>query len=421
MPKSLYFARQPILDINGHTYAYELLYRSSLEHEFSPITDDREATAQVLANSLNFIGLKNILGKALAFINIDASLLMDDMIFSIPKEKFVLEILETVIITQEVLARVIELKELGYSFALDDADCSKEYIINFQPLFKYIDVLKLDITLVNEETLPKFLSLFKRFDLKILAEKVETQEEFDRYKAFGCDLFQGFFFARPDIIENKRLDPEYLLILNLIQQLQHENSIDDVCHTFEQNVALTLQLLRFINSAAFSFSSSIKSIRQAIVLLGPNQLKSWVLLISYANPSRDSKGLKNPLLHLAQTRSNMMQTLTKAFYKESCNKSLLDKAAFIGLLSLIESLLQTPMQVILEELNVDEEISQTLVSHKGDFGTIFKLVCAVELFDTESVDRYIEQLPISHEEFSTAIEHAYEITEQFISNMNTGS
>ena len=145
MSKSLYFARQPILDIEGRTYAYELLYRSSLEHGFSPILDDREATAQVLVNSLNLVGLKNILGNALAFINIDAKLLMDDMIFSIPKDKFVLEILETVIITEEVLARVIELRELGYSFALDDADCSKEFLINFQPLFKYIDVLKLDI------------------------------------------------------------------------------------------------------------------------------------------------------------------------------------------------------------------------------------------------------------------------------------
>ncbi len=418
MSKSLYFARQPILDINGHTYAYELLYRSSLEQGFSPITDDREATAQVLVNSLNLIGLKNILGKALAFINIDATLLMDDMIFSIPKEKFVLEILETVIITEEVLARVKELKELGYSFALDDADCSREFIINFQPVFKYIDVLKLDITLVDEEKLPRFLTLFKQFNLKILAEKVETQEQFDRYKAFGCDLFQGFFFARPDIIENKRLDPEHVIILNLIQQLQQEDCINDVCHIFEQNVALTLQLLRFINSAAFSFRSSIKSIRQAIVLLGPNQLKSWVLLISYANPSIGAKGLQNPLLHLAQTRSNMMQTLTKAVYKNRCTSAFLDKAAFIGLLSLVEALFQTPIQDILEELNVDEDISQTLILHKGDFGTIFKLVCAVELFDTESVDNYLNELPITHEEFSTAVEHAYEITEQFLSSLD---
>jgi len=418
MSKSLYFARQPILDISGKTYAYELLYRSSLEQGFSPIEDDRSATAQVLVNSLNLIGLKNILGNALAFINIDEQFLMDEMVFSVPKDVFVLEILETVIINEAVIERIKELKSRGYHFALDDADCSKEYILNFQPIFEYIDILKLDITLVDEKRLPQFLALFKKFDLKILAEKVETQEEFDKYKTFGCDLFQGFFFARPDIIENKRLDPEHILIIDLIQKLQKENNVDDICHSFEQNVALTLQLLRFINSAAFSFKSSIKSIRQAIVLLGPNQLKSWLLLISYANPSTGPKGLENPLLHLAQTRSNMMQTLTKAMYKEKCNNTYLDKAAFIGLLSLVEALFQTPMKTILLELNVDEEIMQTLILHTGEFGTIFQLVIAVELFDIQSIDKLLSTLPLAREEFARAVEEAYEITEQFTLNIS---
>jgi len=345
--------------------------------------------------------------------------LMDDMVLSIPKEKFVLEILETVVISEKIINRVSELREMGYRFALDDIDCSKEYIKNFQPIFKYIDILKLDITLMDESTLPRYLALFKQFELKVLAEKVETQEEFDKYKALGCDLFQGFFFARPDIIENKRLDPEQILILNLISLLQNEEDIDTVCTSFEQNVALTLQLLRFINSAAFSFRASIKSIRQAVMLLGPNQLKSWLLLISYANPAKGSSGLENPLLHLAQTRSNMMQTITQAFYKEKCNGVLLDKAAFIGLLSLVEVLFQTPIENILQELNVDEEITQTLVNHVGNFGSIIQLIYAVELFDTDSVDKHLSELSLSHHDFSKAVEDAYEITEEFALNMRS--
>jgi len=421
MSRSLFFARQPILDINGRTYAYELLYRNSPKQGFEPIEDDRSATAQVLVNTLNFVELESIIGKAYAFINIDETILLDDMIFSVPKEQFVLELLETIIVTDEVIQRVKSLKEMGYRFALDDIDCSKEYITNFQPLFKYVDILKLDITLVDEEMLPRYLSLFKQFNLKVLAEKVETQEQFDKYKGFGCDLFQGFFFARPDIIENKRLDPEQVLILNLINKLQNENDIDDICQSFEQNVALTLQLLRFINSAAFSFRSSIKSIRQAVMLLGPSQLKSWLLLISYANPSTGAKGMENPLLHLAQTRSNMMQTITQAIYKEKCNGVLLDKAAFIGLLSLVEALFQTPVEDILNELNVDDEIMHTLVDHKGDFGTIHQLICALELFDTNSVDKYLLELSLSHEDFSKAVEDAYEITEDFAIKMSTPS
>jgi len=417
MSRSLYFARQPILDVKGQTYAYELLYRSSLQQGFAPIEDDRAATAQVLVNSLNLIGLESILGNSFAFINIDESLLMDEMVFSIPKDKFVLEILETVVITEAIIERIIELKEYGYRFALDDVDCSKEYIVNFQPIFKYIDILKLDITIVNEKMLPRYLTLFKQFNLKILAEKVETQEQFDKYKALGCDLFQGFFFARPDIIENKRLDPEQVLIFNLIKKLQFEDTIDEVCHSFEQNVALTLQLLRFINSATFSFRASIKSIRQAIMLLGPNQLKSWLLLISYANSGDGIAGLANPLLHLAQTRSNMMQTIAQSVYKEKCTGSLLDRAAFIGLLSLVEPLFQSPMQTILQELNVDNSIMRTLIDHEGEFGTIYQLVCAIELFDTDRVDDLLSVLPIDREEFSKAVEEAYKVTEQFCSSL----
>jgi len=417
MSRSLFFARQPILDVHGQTYAYELLYRSSSKQGFAPIEDDRCATAQVLVNTLNFVDLKSIIGSAFAFVNIDESILLDEMVLSIPKEQFVLEILETVVITPEVIERVKELKELGYRFALDDIDCSKEYITNFQPLFKYVDILKLDITLMDEEILPRYLNLFKQFELKVLAEKVETQEEFDKYKALGCDLFQGFFFARPDIIENKRLDPEQILILNLIQKLQNGEDTDVVCRTFEQNVALTLQLLRFINSAAFSFRTSIKTIRQAVMLLGPQQLKSWLLLISYANPPSGPKGFTNPLLHLAQTRSNMMQTLIQTHYKGKANGVLLDKAAFIGLLSLVEALFNTPIKDILHELNVDDEIADTLINYTGKFGQIFELILAVERFDTDKVDELLPQLDLSHQEFSKAVEDAYEITEDFINSL----
>jgi len=417
MSKSLYFARQPILDAEGYIYAYELLYRSSFEQEFHPIDDDRAATAQVLVNSLNLMGLNNILGDAFAFININEELLMDEMVYSIPKERFVLEILETVTINDTLIKRIKELKEKGYRFALDDADCSKEYILNFQPIFEYIDILKLDIGLLEESRLPQFLALFKRFDLKVLAEKVETQEEFDKYRSLGCDYFQGFFFASPDIIENKRLDPEQLFILDMIRQVQTDYDIDDISRRFEQNVALTLQLLRFINSAAFSFKSSIKSIRQALMLLGPNQLNSWLLLISYAKPVAGAKGLHNPLLKLAQTRANMMQTLSKAIYKEQCDSVFLEKAAFIGLLSLVEALFQSPIQSILNELNVDDEIVQVLILHKGDLGTIYQLVCAVELFDSESVDKLLEIINLEKENFSRAIQEAYTITEKFSLNL----
>jgi len=417
MSENFYFARQPILDANGNIFAYELLYRNSKEQNSAHIEDDKLATAQILVNTLNLVKLKDILGDALAFVNIDQSLLHDEMLLSIPKEKFVLEILETVIVDDATIQRVKQLKELGYRFALDDADCSKEYVLNFQPIFQYIDFLKLDICTLNEEKLPQFLALFEKFDMKALAEKVETQEQFDKYKKMGCHLFQGFFFAKPDIIENQRLDPEQLLILSIIRQLKDNYNLEEILHMFEQNVALTLQLLRFINSAAFSFRSSIKSIRQAITLLGPNQLRSWLLLISYANPMNGNKTTANPLFHLAQTRANMMQTLCKVTHPKDCDKNTSELAAFIGLLSLVETLFQTPIDVILHELNVDQEIIDILILQKGELGLIYQLVCAVELFETEKIEKLIGTLQLSYKDFSNAVHEAYEITEKFTSSL----
>jgi len=417
MLTNFYFARQPILDINGNIFAYELLYRNSKEQNIAQIKDDKLATAQVLVTALNLMKLKDILGDALAFVNIDQSLLHDEMLLSIPKEKFILEILETIVVDEETVNRVKELKALGYRFALDDADCSKEYVLNFQPIFQYIDFLKLDISALKEEKLPQFLALFEKFEMKVLAEKVETQEEFDKYKKIGCHLFQGFFFAKPDIIENRRLDPEQLLILNIIRRLKDDYNLEKILHMFEQNVALTLQLLRFINSAAFSFRSSIKSIRQAITLLGPNQLRSWLLLISYANPLNGQNGITNPLFHLAQTRANMMQTLNKAAFPNHCDTNTSELASFIGLLSLVETLFQIPMDIILGELNVDQEIIDILILQKGDLGNIYQLVCAVELFETEKIEKLLKILNLSYKDFSSAVHEAYEITERFTSGL----
>jgi len=411
MSKSIYFARQPILDIKSKTYGYELLYRSPTNKTDASFVDNHAATAQVLVNTLNFTNLEHIVGDTLAFINIDETMLMDEVILSIPKEKFVLELLETIVITETVIERIKFLKQRGYRFALDDADCTKEYFINFQQIFQYVDILKLDIQLLQKQQVEKFLPLFKKFNLTLLAEKVETQEQFDTYKGLGCDLFQGFFFAKPDIIENKELDPRQLNILKLIRMLQDSAPINDICQAFEQNAALTIQLLRFINSASFSFKSSIKSIRQAVMLLGPSQLKSWLLLTSYAT-SKSPKGIENPLLHLAQTRSNMMQVLCKSVCKEPTKENL-ERASFIGLLSLIEALLNVPMEEVLNELNVDEQIIAVLIKKEGTMGEIFKLVCAVEQFDTNIIETILNTLSLTGTQLSDAIQTSYEITENF--------
>ena len=205
MSESIYFARQPILDVDGHIYAYELLYRDSLNQAFLPIQNDRNATAQVLVNALNIVALKDFLGGALAFVNIDRNLLLDEMIFSIPKEHFVLEILETVIVDNQVVQRVRELKDKGYRFALDDADCTKEYILNFQSIFEYIDVLKLDITTLDKKLLPSFLEILKNLTLKFWLKKLKRKKSLMNIKNMEQTIFKVTFLLNQILLKIKDL------------------------------------------------------------------------------------------------------------------------------------------------------------------------------------------------------------------------
>ena len=177
MSNNIYIARQPIVDQEQNIQAYELLFRSVQEDGsvLSIFDDNLLATTRVLVNTLNHIGINNIVGTGKAFVNIDEEMLMDSMILTIPKERFIIELLETIDITDELIQRIIELKNLGYRFALDDAHCDPDFIRNFLPVFPHIDVLKLDIQMIDIEILKKRIKEFTSYDFKLLAEKVETE------------------------------------------------------------------------------------------------------------------------------------------------------------------------------------------------------------------------------------------------------
>ena len=236
MNTDIYIARQPIVTLDKKIYGYELLFRS-IENgglDSAKFGDGTVASTRVAVNTLNHMGLHKIVGEELAFINIDSDLILTDAVLSIPKDRFVLELLETIIITDEILERIKELKKLGFKFALDDARCDPKFIDNFKPIFPYLYILKLDATLINKDTLECHVEDIKGYDFKLLAEKVETQEEYDYFKNLGCVYFQGYFFARPNLIKQKALDPIYSEIFKLINLLDNESAIEDISDAFEK-------------------------------------------------------------------------------------------------------------------------------------------------------------------------------------------
>lgn len=403
MPQNIYIARQPIVDIEHNIQAYELLFRSVQENgSILPIFEDNLlATTRVLVNTLNHIGINNLVAEYKAFINVDEEMLLDDMITTIPKERFVIELLENIIITEPLLNRIIELKELGYSFALDDAHCKEDFIENFRPIFPYIDILKLDIQLMDINELKLKISEFKKYRFKLLAEKVETQEEFEEYKALGCKLFQGYYFAKPKIIIQEAMDPHYKNIFNLIKLLDKDLELDELSLEFERQADITLQLLRFMNSGQLHLKADIKSIKHAITLLGKLPLKQWLLLIAYSKSDhQNSAKVKSPLLEMASTRSKLMYEMMDAMHHK---KKRNHEAAFVGLLSLMNCIVHAPIESILEELHVDKEIHDAIVEHKGELGSILELIVAVENFQLENANEILQKLKISPESFKNAL------------------
>ena len=403
MEQTIYIARQPIVDHNQQSFGYELLFRSVQEDGsiLSIFDDNLLATSRVLVNTLNHIGIKNLVGDQKAFINIDVKMLMDSMITTVPKERFVLELLETIIVDDKVIERIKELKKMGYTLALDDAHCAKEFIENFQPIFPYIDILKLDVSLIDTNVLKERISELKKYNFKLLAEKVETQEEFETYKELGCVLFQGYFFAKPKIITQKAMDPHYKNIFNLIKQLDRDIEMDELSQEFERQLDITWQLLRFMNSGQMHLKTEVRSIKHAITLLGKAPLKQWLLLIIYSKSDHANTGMLNsPIMELASSRSKLMYELMNTLHQD---KKRNHEAAFVGLLSLMNSIVHLPIEVILDELHIAKETRSAIVEHKGEMGSLLALALAVEEFHLEDANDIVHTLKISEESFKNAL------------------
>ncbi|HFU74116.1 MAG TPA: EAL domain-containing protein [Helicobacteraceae bacterium] len=397
---NFYFARQPILNRENGIVAYELLFR---KNTINSLTDyPTNATSQVLVTALNRMGLQDIIGDATkAYINISDETLFDENITTIPTKSFVLEILEDISITPRVVDRVAYLNQKGYTIALDDIICSDAVIQKIKPLLPYVSIIKLE-TPQDHKQLEKYIPLLKKLKLQILAEKVETQEQYTYYKDLGCDLFQGYFFARPTMISGAKIDPKLVNIFRVISEVSSQNNVKDAAYLFETDAALTFQLLRYINSANFSFRSTIKTITQALQLLGPSNLIQWLTLMTYVIESGD--GVDSPLLKLANERATIMSSLS-GLLKEDVSK---DTAAFIGLLSLVDALCKKPMPELLKHLHIDTTLQHVLLKKEGSLGALLELVLAVEQQEHKMIDTLLVQLNIPFHDFAYQLSHSYQ-------------
>lgn len=362
----VYVARQPIFNRNKAVFAYELLYRSGFDNRY-PDLDADQATASTIVNSFISMGFDTITRGKKAFINFTKQHLDEETAFLIPSSSLGIEIIEDVEPDECTIDACINLKKHGYLLLLDDFSLKAKTL----PLLKYVDIVKIDIGM-EENELNDLLNYLKRYRTKILAEKVETLQEYERARKKGFHYFQGYFFCRPVVMEGKDISDSKLHNLQLLQELYRpEVDFDRLEALISQDLSLSYKLMRFINSAAFPLRDRIRSIRQAIVLLGQTEMIKWASLIMLRSLSYDKP---DELLITAVARARFCESIAQLTYLRNQSADLF----LMGLFSLLDAFLDRPMASILNELPLSDEIKGALLGEENDFKKIYELVTLYE-------------------------------------------
>jgi EAL and modified HD-GYP domain-containing signal transduction protein len=374
-PKSLrvrefYLGRQPILDRNQALFGYELLFRNAPVGPAN-ITTDLSATAAVIAHASQ-LGMEKTIGDALGFVNVDADVIMSDIFSFLPREKVVLEIVETMQVTQPVLTRMTELVGHGFSFALDDVTVDTGHVQSLLPLVEYV---KMDMRNIPLPSLMKLAPRFKQDNKKLVAEKVETREEFKNCLDLGFDYFQGYYFAKPVIMSGKKLSPSQLAVMELMTLVTSDADNLEIERAIKRDVSLALNLLRLVNTPAVGARQRIDSLSQAVTILGRRQLQRWLQIMLYAEPSKRGHSM-TPLLMLATTRGRLLELLAGKL--RPSQRSAADVAFTVGIMSLMDTLFGIPMSEILAQIPVNDEVSDALMYRGGFFGDLLKLAECIE-------------------------------------------
>ena len=365
-----FLARQPILGRSQRLVAFELLFRSADAPEAN-VVDNAAATAAVISHASQ-LGMQRVVGERLAFVNVDEIVLMSDFVRFLPHDKVILEILETVKATPEVIARVTELRAFGFKFALDDVIAESDDI---SKLIALVDVIKIDVQAVPAANLAALVKIFTLPGKKLLAEKVETVEEYQTCMDLGFEYFQGYYFARPAILSGKKIAPSELVILNLLQLINSDADDRDIEMSVKRDPLISLNLLRLVNTPAAGARRHIDSLAEALVVLGRDQLQRWLQILLYATPGATVE-LNSPLLQMATTRGKLMELMARELPPEQRAGAA---AAFtVGIMSLMDTLFSMSIQDVLDTVAVAPDVRAALLEREGVLGDMLKIVELLE-------------------------------------------
>lgn len=358
--------RQPIVNVKENIIGYEFFFRN-MTQAVQPFKEDMESCAQMLATTMDEMQDSWLLGQQLAFINVDHLMLNSAFLQLMPADKTVLELVKTLNVTAEVIARCQELKQARFKIALDNPHINT----NLVPLLPLANYVKLDMREASNKDTQAWFKQYQQASTQIIAEKVETHAQYNDLKEAGYTHFQGYFFAQPQNVASKTINPSFDSVLNILNLVSQDADNKAIENGFKRDTTLSYKLLRYINSVGFGLSCEVQSLAHALTILGRNQLYRWLtlLMVTAGNNTCSPALLKTSII-----RGRLTELLGETFF----DKQERDSLFVVGVFSLLDVILKMPMTQVLEKLQLPEQIKQALTDRSGVFGPILKLTEACE-------------------------------------------
>ena len=368
-----FVARKAIYRDDLTVFAYELMFRNN-ELDQPAFTSGDQATAQVVLNTFMEIGLDRVVGPNLAFVSVTRNFLLSDYCLLLPKDRLVLQLPEDTIPDAPMLEAISKLWKEGYLFALDIV----RYAEWLRPLLGFVDIVKIDVQAVTRDGMSKQVELLRPFEVKLLAKRVETHEDYEHCKSLGFNYYEGSFISKPQVVSGDKMPANRMAALRLLSKLQDPNlTTEQLEENVSQDVTLSYKLIRYVNSAIHALPNEVASIRHAIVLVGTRRISNGAGLILYGQMNDKP----NELMITATVRARMCQQLALA-----TNQGNSEQFFTVGLFSVLDALLDRSMQDALEMLPLAPELKTALVEHQGPMGSALLCVTAYEVGDWDRAE-----------------------------------
>lgn len=368
--QEFYIGRQPIYNRDLGIYGYEMLFRDGDANQanISQLTGEG-ATSTTILNIFLEMGLEKLVGPHYAFINLTEQFVLNEDSIPFSPGQVILEILEDINISDELVDAVKQLKSRGFTIALDD------YVYNpaHKPLVELVDIIKIDVMQLNKDEVAEHVKVLRPYKLKLLAEKIEDMDIFDFCVGLGFDYYQGYFLGVPRIIKDKGLATNRVGILSLLALIHNpESEVEAIANAISRDVTVSYKMLKLVNSAFFNFSRKIGSVKEVVVIMGRNKLASWASIMALA--TMDDRPIE--MMRLAMVRAKMCELLA-----ERKAEKLLDGSFTVGLFSALDILMERELSELIRPLPLSEEVISALLEREGVLGEILSCALACEVAD----------------------------------------